>query len=197
MTKLILAIFGRGVQFQCLLFLLVQALIFGVPVVSLVPLMRSLCLLPGGLGRFVPCSVGANHYRLRHIGWEKCGHGLASRPRECASELFLNVLLGLFRYPPGSGRALLAGILPLRYCAARFACRTPTWPLPVPGLLFMMVLGERILSLVFVGRFAGLVVLLRGGKEFDLTEKPCTPCGFGVSISATCVEAIACCWGSL
>ena len=25
--------------------------------------MRSLCLLPGGLRRFVPCSVGANHCR--------------------------------------------------------------------------------------------------------------------------------------
>ena len=45
-------------------------------------LMRSLCLLPGGLRRFVPCSIGANHCRLRHIGWEKCGHGLTSRPRE-------------------------------------------------------------------------------------------------------------------
>ena len=39
-------------------------------------LMRSLCLLPGGLGRFVPCSIGANRCMLRHIGWEKCGHGL-------------------------------------------------------------------------------------------------------------------------
>ena len=96
-------------------------------------LMRSLCLLPGGLGRFVPCSIGANHCRLRHIGWEKCGHGLTSRPRETASELFLNELLGLFRYPPGSGHALLAGTLPLRYCAARFACTTPTWRLPVSG----------------------------------------------------------------
>ena len=48
-------------------------------------LMRALCLLPGGLGRFVPCSIGANHCRLRHIGWEKCGHGLTSRPRESAS----------------------------------------------------------------------------------------------------------------
>ena len=56
--------------------------------------MRSLCWLPGGLGRFVPCSVGADHCRLRH--------------------------LGLFRYPPGSGRALLAGTLPLS-CCARFA----------------------------------------------------------------------------
>ena len=38
-------------------------------------LMRSLCLLPGWLGRFVRCSISANHCRLRHIGWEKCGHG--------------------------------------------------------------------------------------------------------------------------
>ena len=51
--------------------------------------------------------------------------------RESASELFLNELLGLFRCPPGSGRALLAGTLPLTYCAARFANRTPTWRLPV------------------------------------------------------------------
>ena len=96
-------------------------------------LMRALCLLPGGLGRFVPCSIGANHCRLRHIGWEKCGHGLTSRPRESASELFLNELLTLFRYPPKSGRALLNGTLPLRYCAARFANSTPTWRLPVSG----------------------------------------------------------------
>ena len=96
-------------------------------------LMRSLCLLPGGLGRFVPCSIGANQCRLRHIGWEKCGHGLTSRPRESASEPFLDELLRLFDYPPGSGRALLAGTLPLRYCVARFACRTTTWRLPVSG----------------------------------------------------------------
>ena len=55
-------------------------------------LMRCLCMLPGGLRRFVPCSIGANHCRLRHIVWEKCGHGLTSGPRESASELFLNEL---------------------------------------------------------------------------------------------------------
>ena len=75
-------------------------------------MVRSLCLLLGGLGRFVPCSIGANHCRLRHIGWEKCGHGLTSRPRESAFEPFLNELLGLFHYPPASARALLAGTLP-------------------------------------------------------------------------------------
>ena len=59
--------------------------------------MRSLCLLPGGLHRFVLCSVGANHCRLCHVGWEKCGHGLTSGPRESSSELFLNELLSLLR----------------------------------------------------------------------------------------------------
>ena len=44
-------------------------------------MMRSRCLLPGGLGRFVPCSIRANHCRLRQTGWERCGHGLTSRPR--------------------------------------------------------------------------------------------------------------------
>ena len=71
--------------------------------------------------------------QLRHIGWEKCGHGLTSRPRESASELFLNKFLSLLRYPPRSGRALLNGTLPLRYCAVRFAHSTPTWRLPASG----------------------------------------------------------------
>ena len=91
--------------------------------------MRPLCFLPGGLGRFVPCSIGANHCRLRHIGCERCGHGL----RESASVPFLNELLRLFGYPSGSAAALLAGTLPLRYCTTRFASRIPTWRLPVPG----------------------------------------------------------------
>ena len=32
-------------------------------------LMRSFCTLSGGLAWFVPCSIGADHCRLRHIGW--------------------------------------------------------------------------------------------------------------------------------
>ena len=77
----------------------------------------------------MPCSIGANHCRLRHLGWERCSHGLTSRPRESASELFLDELLSLFRDPPKSGRALLNGTLPLWYCAVRFAHSTPTWRL--------------------------------------------------------------------
>ena len=55
-------------------------------------MMRSLCML-GGLGRFVPCSIGANHCRLRHVGWERCSHGLTSRPRESASGAFFGSAL--------------------------------------------------------------------------------------------------------
>ena len=94
-------------------------------------LMRSLCMLPGGLGRFVPCSIGAKRCRLRLIGWEKCGHGLTSRPRESASEN-LNELLGSFSILLDLVVLCLL-VLSLRYCAARFACKTPTWRLPVSG----------------------------------------------------------------
>ena len=70
---------------------------------------------------------------------EKCGHGLTSRPRESASAHFLDELLALFRYPSGSGHALLAGTLPLRYCSTRFACMTPSWRLPALGSVRSLV----------------------------------------------------------
>ena len=54
--------------------------------------------------------IGANHCRLRHIGWEKCGYGLAYRPKETAGRVtFLDELLVLFRCPPRSALALLEG----------------------------------------------------------------------------------------
>ena len=62
-------------------------------------LCRALRALPGGIGRFMACDIGANHCRLRHIGWERCGHGLTSRPRESASEGFLNELAASFQIP--------------------------------------------------------------------------------------------------
>ena len=52
---------------------------------------------------------------------------------------FLNELLALFRYPSGSGHALLAGTLPLRYCTTRFACMMPTWRLPALGAVHSLV----------------------------------------------------------
>ena len=118
-----------------------------------------------GLVGILPCSVGANHCRLRYIGWEKCGH-------ESSSELFVDELLGLFRYPRKSGRALLTGTLPLRYCADRFGLQDPhlaaagVWSCCSPGChkrRLMVVMGVRFL----VQGFPGLVVLVLGGKELD------------------------------
>ena len=85
------------------------------------------------------CEIGANHCRLRRIRWERCGHGLTSRPGESASEDFLNRLLILFGYPGGSAASLLAEGLPLRYCSARLACMFPNWKLPDNGHVFELV----------------------------------------------------------
>ena len=113
-------------------------------------LFRGLRDFPLGLWRFVPCNIGAHHCRLRHIGWERCGHGLTSRPRESASEDSLNRLLVLFGFPSWSIAALLAGVLPLRYCSARFACKFPTWRLLDMGhvceLVTDSVVGDQVLG---------------------------------------------------
>ena len=93
-------------------------------------LIRTLRCLPAGLARFLPCGIGGAPL---YFGWEKCGHGLTSRPRETSEPLFLDSLLGVFGYPSGSGRLLLAGDLPLRYYPGSFALRKPTWKLPRDG----------------------------------------------------------------
>ena len=111
---------------------------------------RALRLLPGGLGRFLPGDIGANHGRLRHVGWEQCCHGLTSRPRETSSVWFLDELLVLFGYSAASGADLLAGTLPLRYCSVSFARRIPTWRLPENGS---------------VARFLASGELVRGGPS--------------------------------
>ena len=164
--------------------------------------MRSLCLRLGGLGRFVPCSNGANHCRLRHIGWEKCRHGLTSRPRESASKLFLDELLGLYQYPPGSGRALLAGTLPFGYCAARFACRTSTWRLPVSGNVVDLVTASVYAVREAIadgdeGASRGVHWVSGSGperKRIQLNRKThCTPRRVYDSLSSTGLEEVASC----
>ena len=99
-----------------------------------------------------------------------------SRPRESASEPFFNELLGLFNYPPGSARALLAGTLPLRCCATRFASGAPTWRLPMPGHVARLLAAN-----------SGVVqeVVAEG-----VAKTPCTPRRFSASISSTGMEEI-------
>ena len=113
-------------------------------------LMWSPCTLPGGPGRFLPCRIGASHCRFRHIGWEKCGHGLASRPWETFSVAFLVHLWVLFRYPPYSAAALLEGVLPLRYCPARFAGKVPLVCLPRGSVADLLTEGGEEVGIVQV-----------------------------------------------
>ena len=140
---------------------------------------RALRLLPGGLSRFLPGGIGANHGRLRHIGWEKCCHGLTSRPRETSSVWFLDELLFLFGYPVASGAGLLAGALPLRYYSENFARKIPSWRLPENGNVasflpleswFGVVLVLCLLRWVVL-LFAWLEVLVVALKESGYTEK--------------------------
>ena len=126
-----------------------------------------------------------------------------------ASEPFLNELLGLFQYPLGSGRAVLAGtLLPLQYCSARFCLQDPdlaiacVWSCCSPGchllrgcwwLLLMRLIGMFFwVSLVVVGmrflvlEFLGLVGFYLFRKRFRLNRKnSCTPCGVIDSFSST------------
>ena len=140
---------------------------------------RALCFLPGGLRRFIPGNLGANHGRLRHNGWEKCCHGLTSRPRETSSVRFLDELLFLFGYPVASGSSLLAGTLPLRYFSENFARKVPTWRLPGDGSVACFLASRGLVrggSCALSAALGSAGFCLNSGsggglKESDYTEK--------------------------
>ena len=98
----------------------------------------------------------------------------------------MDEFLRLFRYPPGSGRALLAGTLPLWYCGARFTCKTPTWRLLVSGGVVDLVTasvdgGQGVVPASGRGEVFGVRNSGMGRKEFDSTENPpCNLAGFAV-----------------
>ena len=129
--------------------------------------------LPGGLARFLPCGSGAHHCRLRHVRWEKCGHGLTSRPRGTSDPAFLDSLLEVFGYPARSGRLLLAGELPLRFYSGNFDLRKPTWGLPrlAVSRVSLSVESRKLVQSVFrlLGFLAVVVLeeLERLGRECD------------------------------
>ena len=111
-------------------------------------MLRALGGLPGGLGRFLPCRLGANHCRLRSLGWERRGHGLTSRPLEACGTGFLDDLLSLFGYPSGSGQSLVDGSLGMRYCSFNFSNEKPTWKLPPFGGVAALVAAVAVPPLV-------------------------------------------------
>ena len=119
------------------------------------------------------------------MGWDKCCHGLSSRPRETSSVRFLDELLVLFGYCAESGADLLAGVLPLRYSSGNFARKVPTWWLPVDGsVASFLASGELVwcgpsaLSAALGGACVSLASGSGGGvKRVRLYRKnTCTPC---------------------
>ena len=143
---------------------------------------RALCVLPGGLGRFllvllVPITAGYGTL----VGINLVMVSPPGLVRLVMSIEFLDELLFLFGCPPGSGFALLRGALPLRYCATRFARKVPAWSRPA-GVLFclwdwitMMMECWRVLVLpvlILEEPEADLAFLDLGVREFDFGEKP-------------------------
>ena len=149
-------------------------------------MLRALVRLPGGSGRFIPGRIGANHGRLRHVGWEKCCHGLTCRPRETSGECFLSDLLYLLGYPAGSGGALLDGSLKLRYHNFPFARKKPTWRLPdggnVDGIIASFGVVAPLGSLGGVLGSDGRSFVCQSFKRVRLTKK--TPCPAVYRVSA-------------
>ena len=140
-------------------------------------MLRALTKLPGGLGRFLLGRIGANHGRLRHVGWEKCCHGLTCRPRESSGEVFLCDLLSLLGYPSGSGSALQNGTLQLRYHTVPFARRIPTWRLPTSGQVPKIIAGFGVVvhsagAHWVPGSVGERVLFVKVSKGSDLLRKP-------------------------
>ena len=89
-------------------------------------LLQALRFLPGGLERFLPCRVGDNHAVFGIWGWRRVDMGSRPGLGEPLQLIFLMSSYCFFRYLPNSGVALLSGVLPLMYCSAGFAPKTPS-----------------------------------------------------------------------
>ena len=154
-----------GVQFQCQLHPFCPDTDIWKLCRFLGNMLRALTRLPGGLGWLIPGRIGANRGRLRHVGWEKCFHGLTCRPRESSGEGCLCDLLSLLGYPHGSGGALLDGTLKLRYHTLPFARRL--------SRLLRIIMGMHIFRRFIVQVVLWVRVLfVKVSKGSDLLRKP-------------------------
>ena len=130
-------------------------------------LVRALAKLPGGLGRFLPCSLGSRMSRLRHLGWNQCSHGLTSRPLESCHHQCLKAMCGVLDYPKGSALELLDGTFKLRYCTDLFTKRFLPWSLPKVGY----GVGKRHVRVMFLLLVIFLMQVVIGGERVRLTKK--------------------------
>ena len=82
-------------------------------------MLRALTGLPSLMERFLPCDTGGNRWRLRHLGGEQCGHGLASTRGETVDLGASGRLLLLSGYPFGAASDLQNGSLKLGAVGSR------------------------------------------------------------------------------
>ena len=138
-------------------------------------MLRALVRLPGGLGRFLPGRIGANHCRLRHIGWEKCCHGLTCSPGNHPLRDFFLISLAFW---------VILMVLVLPYWMVPLSFAIILSPLPVRSLLggflrvdmflgSLRVLGISSMLLMLVGVWAlmGGVLFVKVSKGSDLLRK--------------------------
>ena len=92
------------------------------------------------------------------------------------------------------GRALLAGTLPLRYCAARFACKTTPGRLPVSGHVVDLVTARvGAVQETLVEGDGHEVLWVSTEKNSTKQKNSCTPRGVYGSISSVSLEEVASC----
>ena len=139
---------------------------------------RPLCHLPGGIGRLIPGRIGANHGRLRHLGWEKCNHGLTCRPRESSEDGVLGHLLCLLGYPAGSGAVLVEALSNSGIAQLLFLIRRPSWKFTGRGhVADILTAGDEDVCLVRLDPLVGAYLGDRAGfssprfKRVRLTKK--------------------------
>ena len=108
------------------------------------------------------CGLGGNHCRLRQVGWEQCGRGLTSRPKEKADPRALGPLLVLLGYPLCVDFDLL-GTLKLRYCRIPFARKPPTWSILREGNVARLLTLDKMESCIDLHVAGGCVSGRAGG----------------------------------
>ena len=146
LRKLFLGFGELDVQFQCRLFRLVQALIFGVLVGFLEPFfVPFLCCLVVLVGFFLGVLVLTIVVFGTLVGISVV-MVLLLRHVKLLLLIFWMSFLFLFGYPSASGADLLAGTLALRYYSESFARRVPTWCLPGGGSIASFLAGNLLQS---------------------------------------------------
>ena len=99
--------------------------------------------------------------------------------------VFLDDLLSLFGYPSGSGQFLVDGFLRIRYCSDNFSRKKPTWRLPHPGGVAVLVSAvdthPSVVGLSGSGAVSSLGNIDNGGRRMiRLTKKTNGRKRFGV-----------------